>query len=123
MDIVDNFNYTLESFINFMIEISDDNDIIIYKKMILKILETEKEKAIEQYIINAIPYSKQINDHDENYFINMEFNDNEKYSVLKVLKFKDKFKTLNPENKERIWEYLQVFLHYANEYYVKKYKI
>lgn len=128
-EIVINFNTQLEEFINAIETIHNDENIKRAKLMIRTLNKINATKIIEQFIINIVPYADKIYNRDEDYILNIEGDElNDKLRVIKlkdvthedklfqVMKFKELWQILDPNDKEAIWEYLQLLTYYAQEY-------
>ena len=124
-EIVREFNKYSEEFVNEMIKISNDADLKSYQTVLINLNKTNSTKCIEQFIIHGLPQKEKINNEDENYFLERNYADdfdNDDYSMMKALKIKDTWKTFDNNTKQCIFQYLQVMVHYSEEYFKLKYK-
>lgn len=122
MSLVLEFNQTIIMFLDFLYSITKDTDLTFYKKVISKISTSEKNKMIEQFIINCLPYYQQIQNKDDNFFLNFNSDNLNNKSLLKVIKIKTIFKSLSLEEKNMIYQYLILLSNYGKQY-MKSYKL
>ena len=123
-DIVNNFNITVDIFIKYLRTIEDNDDIAYYHGLFNKLIQVDSTKIIEQFVINGIPYSDEIENHDENFFLKIDYenkHNDQNISLTKILNWKEVFKILDVKKKETIFEYFQAFLFYAKQYFCLKY--
>ena len=122
-DIVNNFNITVDIFIKYIRMIEENNDIAYYHKLANKLSQIDSTRLIEQFVIHGIPFSDEIENHDEMFFLKIDYEKNvtdNNISLIKIVNWKKIFKNLNSEKKEAIFEYFQAFLFYAKEYFIIK---
>ncbi len=62
---------------------------------------------IEMYIKNILPYKRYIYNKDERFFINMDINNLYMDYFTDISILKKKFKQLDNQTKNNIWEYIQ----------------
>lgn len=123
-EVISNFNKYSEEFVTEMIRISDDNDLRSYKTVLINLNKSHSTKCIEQFIIHGLPQKDKIMASDENYFLGKNYSDdleNDDYSMMKALKIKDTWQTFDANTKQCIFEFLQVMVHYSEEYLKLKY--
>ena len=123
-EVISNFNKYSEEFVTEMIRISDDNDLRSYKTVLINLNKSHSTKCIEQFIIHGLPQKAKIVASDEDYFLGRNYSDdldNDDYSMMKALKIKDTWKTFDDNTKQCIFEFLQVMVHYSEEYLRLKY--
>jgi hypothetical protein len=123
--LAENFNSTADDCINFILGQTNDSDLRFYKKIFDKVLQTDKNKVIEQFIINCLPHKKNIIEKNESYFINLkseQINVDDK-SLFEVLKLRKYFVALEDDVKNLIFEYLILLSNYSEEYFKLKYNI
>jgi hypothetical protein len=73
--------------------------------------------AIEMYIKNILPYKNYIYNRDERFFINMDINNSYMDYFTDISILKKKFKQLDNETKNNIWEYIQALTILAEDLY------
>ena len=71
--------------------------------------------AIEMYIKNILPYKRYIYNKDERFFINMDINNSYMDYFTDISILKKKFKQLDNETKNNIWEYIQALTLLADD--------
>lgn len=123
--LTDEFNSTAEMCIDFILSVTDDSDLRFYKKIFDKVLNTDKTKIIEQFIINCLPHKENIINKNESYFINLkseEINVDNR-SLFEILKLRKYFVALGDDVKNLIFEYLILLSNYSEEYFKLKYNI
>ena len=116
MSLVLEFNQTTVMFLDFLYSITKDSDLTFYKKVVKRISTSEKNKMIEQFIINCLPYYQHIQNRDDNFFLNFNIDNLNNKSLLKIIKIKKIFRTLSVEQKSMIYQYLILLSDYSKEY-------
>ena len=58
--LVNEFNENTSLCVDFILSVTNDSDLQFYKKAMIKIMETDKSKIIEQFIIHCLPHYEQI---------------------------------------------------------------
>ena len=123
-EIIVNFNKYSEEFVNEIVKITNDVEIKSYQTLLINLNKTNSAKCIEQFIIYGLPEKEKINSSDETYFLGRDYADdlgNNEDSMMQALKLKDTWTTFDPNTKRCIFEYLQVMVHYGEEYLKLKY--
>lgn len=123
-DIIVNFNKYTEEFVTEIVKITNDADVRSYKTILVNLNKTNATKCIEQFIIYALPEKDKIISSNEDYFLKRNYDqelDNDQDSMMQALKLKDTWKTFDCDTKKCIFEYLQVMVHYSEEYLKCKY--
>ena len=81
-----------------------------------------KKKLMEFFLGYAYKYKKQVEEADENFLINYDYNEfadeAESFDIIKSLK--DNWHQLEKEEKESIWKYLQVLMVLTDKYKKEK---
>ena len=119
-----NFNKYTEEFVKEMIKITNDPDVKSYYTVLVNLNKTNSTKVLEQFVIYGLPQKEKIMASDENYFLGKNYSDdldNDEDSMMKALKIKDTWKTFDDNTKKCIFEYLQVMVHYSEDYFKLKY--
>ena len=118
MNIINEFNETWFMFLDLIYTFTNDSDISFYKKAMNKIIQTQNDKIIDQFVIRCIPYHKEIYDKNKKFFVNLnlqnEFNNDD--SLLKIIKIKEIFNNLDEDKINIIFEYLILLCNYSLEY-------
>jgi len=134
-DIVREFNETAITFIKAISKICPHSLIMQNIDLVERVLDKMdydpdlkelKELFIVQFAYNVLEYKQQIDNYDETFFMSSHFADevhnkaktnNPQLSILDIVdKIKDVWGTLTPENKNNVFEYMQVLCYYAQEY-------
>ena len=122
-DISNEFNNTCEMFLDLIYSFTNDSDISFYKKVIKKIIITDTNKIIEQFIIHCYKYKEQIDSKNIDFFFSNSFNTNYKNeSLLELIKIKDILKKFNKDQINIIFEYLILLNNFCTEYLKLKFK-
>ena len=123
-NLVDEFNTTSCMCVEFILSVTDDDDLKFYKKAMVKIIEIDKIKIIEQFIIYCLPHYDYIINNDENYFINLNSTDMDvnKDSFIEILKPRKYLVSLDKNMKELIFEYLKLLCKASKQYLQYKLK-
>ena len=121
-NLIDEFNTTSCMCVEFILSVTDDSDLKFYKKAMEKLIEIEKIKIIEQFIIYCLPHYDYIMNHDEKYFINLNSTDIDvnKDSFIEILKLRKYLVSLDKNMKKLIFEYLKLLCNYSKQYLQNK---
>ena len=118
MDAISNeFNITCEMFLDLIYSFTKNSDISFYKKAMRKLINADKNKIIEQFIIHCYSYKDQVESKNTKYFINLDLEskmNNE--SLLEIIKVKELFMTFNEDQNNLIFEYLILLCNFSTEY-------
>ena len=123
-EMIREFNSTLKSFVTFLNVNSNDEDIQYYYNMLDSILKLDATKAIEQYVLHILPYNKEIQNKNTDFFVNLNLDNqlnNDKKHILKALKLKNMFKILDKEKQDIIFDYLILLSEYSSLYFTSRY--
>ena len=118
MDAISNeFNTTCEMFLDLIYSFTKNSDISFYKKAMKKLINADKNKIIEQFIIHCYSYKDKVEAKDKNYFINLDLeNKMNNESLLQIIKVKELFMTFNEDQNNLIFEYLILLCNFSTEY-------
>jgi len=126
MEVVIEFNTTCSMFLDLMYSFTNDSDISFYKKAMHKMIEVEKIKIIEQFIVHCLIYNQYIQNKDIGYFMNIQLNDkikeDDKRSLLNIIKIKDLIIKFDENQINLMFEYLQLLCNFGIEYLNNKIK-
>lgn len=109
------FNSKLEEFMTDLISsYPDDKDFIMFKQSyrMLKLVDDTKPALL--FKMYTMKYIDQITTKDEKFFLDHDFNDelnssdNKDFSSEMLTKLKSYWSTMSSENKEAIWNYLNL---------------
>lgn len=118
--IIEEFNNTCYMFLDLMYDFTNDSDITFYKKCMDGLLIANKNKVIEQYILMTHIYFEKIRDRDKNFFIEeFKFSNNSfknESSLLRAIKIQDVLRDWDNEKCNIVWEYLDLFCSFSEEY-------
>jgi hypothetical protein len=120
-NIVDEFNTTTLSFIDFLKALTNDTDLGFYRRVSKKIIDTDKNKLIEQFCIHCLPHYEHVVKKNEDYFMRYDLKMDTEDNLLKAMKVQVIFPKLKKEAKNLIFEYLLILSNYAKEYFNFKY--
>jgi hypothetical protein len=132
------FNFHIDEFLEQLIYIGTDPDIELYRSFFnnFVITETNKHLPIEIYCKEIIlsphdenndNYADYIKKRNETRFLSMNItSENDKYggdemSLTKIFEYRDKWLTLDEENREIIFDYLVILTELADKYIRHKY--
>jgi hypothetical protein len=109
MTIVKAFNKTLIKFIE---ELEDkfpqEEDISVYKNSIILLDKTNAKLVSYYYKLYVYIYKSYIDNKDENFFIQNDFNDQtggSEWCLVRGMRFKNYWKDLSDKSKDVVWEY------------------
>lgn len=128
-EIVNNFNLQLEELFAVVECLYDDYNIKKFKSIMKTMNKINSIKIIEQFIIHGLEYSDFIYKKDETFFNNLDENhiktkigetklrkELHEEGIFHILQLKKFWASITEDNKEVIWEYLQLLTYYAQEY-------
>jgi hypothetical protein len=126
MEVISNeFNTTCEMFLDLIYSFTNDSDISFYKKAMKKLVSADKNKIIEQFIIHCYVYKEYVENRDVQFFLTYNFENecnNNKQSLLEVIKIKDIFRSFSQDQVNLIFEYLILLSNFSTEYLKVKLK-
>ena len=117
------FNETL---IDFLLNLSKIIPNSLIGKNIVDIEKAIREKGnrykfIDVFVAKVLKYKSQIDDGNEDFFMEQSFNDDtegDSSMVNRIFEFKDLWKKLDENNKKVVIQYLQVLCELAQEYFI-----
>lgn len=124
MELVDDFNMTLLDLVNNIADICPES---LIGNNIKSIRETfnkveNKESFIGVFITKILKYKDRIDKGDEDFFLNITFDDvsngNNRDTLIEIFKFKNIWKKLTRNNKDIIIEYLKILCALAEQYFL-----
>ena len=122
-EISNEFNNTCEMFLDLIYCLTNDSDISFYKKALKSLLNIDKNKIIEQYIIHCYKYKEEIDSKNINFFLENSFESKFKNeSLLELIKVKQIIMKFNDEKINLIFEYLILLNNFSSEYLKLKFK-
>ena len=127
--IVDDFNSTLTDLINNIADICPDTLISDNKNIIKKMLSKPdtRTKAIDTFVAKILIYKPQIDRGDEKFFLGKSYDDDltnvsngsdSNTLSTKIFEFKNIWKSLSPENKDFVIQYMQLLCLLAQNYFL-----
>ena len=121
MSVLSAFNKIVQDFLEDCMRIfPKDNDFKIYKKAIDLLVKYNPKKINTVFKEYIDIYRTQINNQDEQFFLENKFEEVEKYNndeIFNVInKLKLYWKNLDNNNKEKIWKYLDVMIKLSDAY-------
>ena len=117
------FNTTCEMFLDLIYSFTNDSDISYYKKLLKRLIITDKNKMIEQFIIHCYKYKDEIGNKNINFFFDNSFESRfENDSLLELLKAKHKLMRFDEDQINLIFEYLILLNSFCTEYLKLKFK-
>lgn len=124
-NLVCEFNNTADMCVEFILSITNDSDLRFYKKAMDKLIEIDKNKGIEQFIIYCLPHEQHVISKNQEYFINMNSNDmkvnNDSQNLFHILKLREHLILLKDDAKDLIFEYLKLLCEFSKEYFKMKF--
>ena len=122
-EISNEFNNTCEMFLDLIYCLTNDSDISFYKKALKSLLNIDKNKIIEQYIIHCYKYKEEIDSKNINFFLENSFESKFKNeSLLELIKVKQIIIKFSEEKINLIFEYLILLNNFCSEYLKLKFK-
>ena len=122
-EISNEFNNTCEMFLDLIYCLTNDSDISFYKKALKSLLNVDKNKIIEQYIIHCYKYKEEIDSKNINFFLENSFESKYKnQSLLELIKVKQIIIKFSEEKINLIFEYLILLNNFCSEYLKLKFK-
>jgi hypothetical protein len=125
--IVIDFNNTLHELMDQLFAATHDSEIEINKELIKKAISANKILLIQQYCIHILQFSDLIYKRDEKVIDSLNVNDinskegGDNETLDKILKLKNIWGYLTDDNKECVYDYLEVLTDKATDYFRIKY--
>lgn len=107
------FTTQLTNFIDDIILLwPEDNDFKVFKNGVLLLKKTNPRKIVNLFKSYVSKYETFINNRDEKFFLENQYDEIEKTeNILESMdKLKKYWKTLNDVNKEKVWKYFEILL-------------
>ena len=115
MSLLNAFTTQMESFSGEICQLyPNDADLRLGHNMIILLKKTNPRKILDIYDNYVLDYRTQIDEKNESFFIDHDFDDvaeknqNQEMTFTLVEKIKEYWKDLTPQNKEISWKYFQV---------------
>lgn len=115
MSLLNAFTTQMENFSREIYQLyPNDADLRLGHNMIILLKKTNPRKLLELYDTYVTDFREQIDQKNESFFIQHDFNDvasknqNEELTFNLVIKIKEYWKDLSDTNKEISWKYFQV---------------
>jgi hypothetical protein len=123
---IKDFNSATIEFIDFVAKICpvDDirKDLCAYKNLARIAINANSRKLIDNYVVHVLKYKDNIENYDEEFFINKKFDDNEggnEVSMMESMKFKDIWQLLDDKQKKNIFNRVIKMTSYAELYFTE----
>lgn len=99
----------------------------VFKSGVRALIWAKKDTLIQLYAHYCINFHSQINSKDENFFLNENYDNvidaDDKDMVTQIIdKLKVHWGTMNTENKDKVWQYIQTLLKLSDQYCAMKSK-
>ena len=122
-ELIDNFNETSMSFLDFISTLCPGPKLEICKKLSKNIIQIEPNKLIEQFIVYMLEHYDYVISKDEDYFNNYDLNkiDNQIPSLFNLQYIKHILLNFSSKEKNLCFEYLIILSNYAKQYFKLKY--
>jgi hypothetical protein len=119
--ILTEFNSTMTQLVNNVASICDASIIAKYRPEILSNLAAYPDKMMVQFVIHVLPDKDKIDSGNDDFFMKKRYDgsdavDGSKQSMLRALEFKDVWKSLVPENRTMIIDFMRVLCYYSEQY-------
>lgn len=103
----------------------DEPQFKVFKSGVRALIWANKSKLIQLYAHYCDNFHDQITTKDENFFLSENYDTiidaDDKDMVTQIIdKLKIHWKTMNTENKEKVWEYIQTLLKLSDQYVATK---
>jgi len=112
------------------IELATQLSKIVPKSIIAKnlsnlkfVISTQKKKLIETFILHVLIHKSKIDEGDENFFLNNNYDDltaADEENEQRVFEFKDIWGELSNENKQLVIQYMQCLCNLSQKYFLIK---
>ena len=112
MSILSAFNNQLIEFADDLILLyPEDNDFRTFKTHIQLMQKVNARKMLNLFKEYCIPYTQEILNKDEDFFLNNNYNqDNDSDNLIIIKKLKNYWNNINNNNREIIWKYFEVLI-------------
>ena len=113
-EIIKKFNEILESFLVQLKPVIGGK----YHRKFSIATKLNSSVAMEKFLVAILPYRDEINNKDEDYFINNDHSKiiEDKDDLNEIMNLKDIFEKLDDESKENVWAILQALLVLGEDY-------
>ena len=103
----------------------DEPQFKVFKSGVRALIWANKSKLIQLYAHYCDNFHDQITTKDENFFLSENYDTiidaDDRDMVTQIIdKLKIHWKTMNTENKEKVWEYIQTLLKLSDQYVATK---
>lgn len=103
----------------------DEPQFKVFKSGVRALIWANKSKLIQLYAHYCDNFHDQITTKDENFFLSENYDTiidaDDRDMVTQIIdKLKIHWKTMNTENKEKVWEYIQTLLKLSDQYVANK---
>lgn len=114
------FNEQLINFLEDIQKIYNDNDVETTISLIKDGVKFNAKLIIEQFILKVLPFKEKIYEQDEDFFLSMDLNKHiggGQNELQKIMKFTKVWTKLSSDDKQIIFDYMKVLIHYTEEYF------
>lgn len=121
-NLVTNFNTEMLNFADFIRQLNSKSVVAENYYLIEFVAKENPPLIIEQFILYALKYKKQIDVRDENFFLTNNYKEetHDASFVIDIIReLKDMWSTLSDKNKEGAFDVMQVLCYYAQEYFIE----
>lgn len=115
MSYIDEFNNTTIMFLDYIYSLTNDHNINFYKKSFNKIIQSEKQKLIEQFIIHCLIYKEYIDNKNISFFKNFDAQ-NDKDSLFNKINIKQILEKCDNSQNNLLFDYLILLCNFSTEY-------
>lgn len=122
-EIVKIFNKNLLELVTQLAEIAPKSTIAKNIPNMKFAMSSSPKKIIEMFVVNVLKYKPQIDEGDEEFFLNKDYEDiaeMDKDNTQRIFEFKDIWKQLTFENKQTVIQYMQCLCALSQEYFKMK---
>ena len=109
---IKSFNKVLTTFIKQLVAITNDSEVKRSQRVLKVFLKSDKSFPIKSFIRNMYPHKSHIVSHNEDFFLNLNVEQN---SLTDVFKLKKVWPNLSEENKDVIFKYLEEMIYYIEQ--------
>ena len=120
-ELVKNFNRNLMELVTQLSAIVPESSVAKSIPQIKFAMNSVPSKIIQLFVLNVLEFKPQIDNGDENFFLNKDYSDIEDMdadNTQRIFEFKDIWVKLTPENKQTVIQYMQCLAAHAEQYYL-----
>jgi hypothetical protein len=115
--LIKNFNKYVDTLSTFLMELTPNSLLKIYKSELERLIKNDSKVMIDTFCLNILKYEDEIMGGDEGFFLNLDYDSDDKDMISKVFEFKKIWHKLSEDNKTSIKQYMQLLCRIGRSYF------